>query len=67
MIYSVKKVLEEMQELEYNDGIKTIFLYTGRKYGGNQAMKNLLPEWSRWNSFLKELRNSRKCEQYDKN
>lgn len=42
MIYSVKKVLEEFPEIEYNDGIKTIFLYTGGRYGGSQALKNLL-------------------------
>ncbi len=42
MLYTVKNVVEEMPEIEYNDGIKKIFLYTDGEIGGSRALKNLL-------------------------
>jgi len=42
MIYSVKNVVEDQPEIEYNDGVRKIFLYTGGKKGGTNALKNLL-------------------------
>ncbi len=42
MIYSVKNMVEENTEIEYNDGMKKIFLYTKGKNGGSQALHNLL-------------------------
>ena len=42
MIYTVKNVVEEMPEIEYNDGVKKIFLYTDGEIGGSRELKNLL-------------------------
>ena len=42
MLYSVKNVVEDHPEIEYNDGIRKLFLYTGGKKGGTKALKNLL-------------------------
>ena len=42
MLYSVKNVVEEYSQLEYNDGIRKIFLYTGGNKGGSPALKHLL-------------------------
>lgn len=42
MVYSVKNIVEECPEIEYNDGVKKLFLYTGGKKGGTQALKDLL-------------------------
>ena len=42
MLYSVKNVLEEFPKIEYNDGVRKLFLYTGGTKGGTDALKNLL-------------------------
>ena len=42
MLYSVKNMLEDFPEIEYNDGVKKLFLYTGGTKGGTEALKNLL-------------------------
>jgi len=42
MLYSVKNMLEEFPEIEYNDGVRKLFLYTGGTKGGTEALKNLL-------------------------
>lgn len=42
MIYSVKKVVEDFPDIEYNDGVRTIYLYTGGEHGGSKALKDLL-------------------------
>lgn len=42
MLYSVKNIVEECPEIEYNDGVRKIFLYTKGKNGGTQALKDLL-------------------------
>lgn len=31
MLYSVKNVVEEHPEIDYNDGVRKLFLYTGGK------------------------------------
>ena len=41
-MYTVKNVVEENQEIEYNDGIRKLFLYTGGKRGGTKALRDLL-------------------------
>ncbi len=41
-IYNVKNVIEEMPDMLYNDGIRSIFLYTRGELGGTKALKNLL-------------------------
>lgn len=33
MLYSVKNVVEGFEEIDYNDGVRTLFLYTDGKYG----------------------------------
>ncbi|MBE5867457.1 MAG: hypothetical protein E7293_00640 [Lachnospiraceae bacterium] len=35
MLYSVKNRVEECPGMEYNDGVKKLFLYTGGKRGGS--------------------------------
>jgi predicted transposase/invertase (TIGR01784 family) len=42
MIYFVKNVVEEFEEIPYNDGVRKIFLYTGGTLGGNKNLKSLL-------------------------
>lgn len=42
MLYSVKNMLEEFPEIEYNDGVRKLFLYTGGTKGGTDALKSLL-------------------------
>jgi len=42
MLYTVKNIVEEDQKIEYNDGVRKIFLYTGGKNGGTKSLKNLL-------------------------
>lgn len=42
MIYSVKNRVEEFPEIDYNDGVRKLFLYTGGTNGGTEALKNLL-------------------------
>ena len=41
-IYTVKNIVEEDPEIEYNDGIRKLFLYTGGKKGGTKALQDLL-------------------------
>ena len=73
MLYSVKNVVEEHPEIEYNDGIRKLFLYTGGKKGGTKALKNLLTylersveenavdeELKKLHSSVKRLKSSRK-------
>lgn len=42
MLYSVKNVVEEHPKIDYNDGVRKLFLYTGGRNGGTSALKNLL-------------------------
>ena len=42
MIYSVKNRVEEFPEINYNDGVRKLFLYTGGTKGGTKALRNLL-------------------------
>lgn len=42
MLYSAKNMLEEFPEIEYNDGVRKLFLYTGGTKGGTDALKSLL-------------------------
>lgn len=42
MLYSVKNIVEESPEIEYNDGVRKLFLYTGGKKGGTKALQDLL-------------------------
>ena len=42
MVYSVKNVVEDFPEIDYNDGVRKLFLYTDGKNGGNDALKKLL-------------------------
>ena len=42
MIYHVKNIVEEIPEMNYNDGIRKVFLYTDGKYGGSEELKKLL-------------------------
>ena len=42
MMYSVKNRVEEFPEIEYNDGVRKLFLYTDGRLGGSLALKNLL-------------------------
>ena len=41
-IYTVKNVVEENPEIEYNDGVRKLFLYTGGTKGGTEALKDML-------------------------
>lgn len=50
MIYLVKNMVEGFEKINYNDGIRTLFLYTDGTYGGSTELKNL----------LKYMKNSRK-------
>ena len=73
MLYSVKNVVEDHPGIEYNDGIRKLFLYTGGKKGGTKALKNLLiylersieenavdEELKKLHSSVKRLKSSRK-------
>lgn len=42
MLYSVKNIVEENPEIDYNDGVRKLFLYTRGKKGGTKALRNLL-------------------------
>lgn len=42
MIYTIKNVVEENNELLYNDGVKKYFLYTNGKCGGSKELMTLL-------------------------
>ena len=42
MIYHVKNIVEEIPEIDYNDGIRKIFLYTDGEAGGSDELKRLL-------------------------
>ncbi len=42
MIYTVKNVVVENNQLVYNDGVMKFFLYTEGKYGGSDNLKSLL-------------------------
>ncbi len=42
MIYTVKNVVVENQDIVYNDGITKIFLYINGNHGGSPELKNLL-------------------------
>ena len=41
-VYTVKNIVEESPEIEYNDGIRKLFLYTGGTKGGTEALKDML-------------------------
>ena len=41
-VYTVKNVVEESPKIEYNDGVKKLFLYTGGQMGGTKALQDLL-------------------------
>ena len=42
MLYSVKNRVEESDEIEYNDGVRKLFLYTKGEKGGTKALHDLL-------------------------
>lgn len=42
MIYTVKNLVEENNQIVYNDGVTKIFLYTGGTVGGSKKLKELL-------------------------
>ena len=42
MLYSVKNRVEESDEIEYNDGVRKLFLYTKGEKGGAKALHDLL-------------------------
>ncbi len=50
MIYTVKNVVEENNELLYNDGVKKLFLYINGEYGGSKELKALLKYMSSTNA-----------------
>ena len=42
MIYHIKNIVEEIPEMNYNDGIRKVFLYTDGEKGGSEELKKLL-------------------------
>lgn len=42
MMYTVGNQCEEVEDLEYDDGLKFIYFYTEGQKGGSQAIKNVL-------------------------
>lgn len=42
MIYHIKNIVEEIPEMNYNDGIRKIFLYTDGENGGSEELRKLL-------------------------
>lgn len=42
MIYTIRNRCEEEPELEYEDGLRFYYFYTGGTYGGNEALKAML-------------------------
>ncbi len=42
MLYSVKNRVEESDKIEYNDGVRKLFLYTKGEKGGTKALHDLL-------------------------
>lgn len=63
MIYTVKNIIVENTELEYNDGVTRVFLYTGGNIGGTEEIRTLLRYFIESNeenavdSELKEIQN----------
>lgn len=63
MIYTVKNIIVENPELEYNDGVTRVFLYTGGNIGGTEEIRTLLRYFIESNeenavdSELKEIQN----------
>ena len=63
MIYTVKNTIVENPELEYNDGVTRVFLYTGGNIGGTEEIRTLLRYFIESNeenavdSELKEIQN----------
>ena len=58
MLYTVKNVVVENNELVYNDGVVKFFLYTKGKLGGSEELKSLLTyfeETTRENAVDEEL------------
>ncbi|MBE5965277.1 MAG: Rpn family recombination-promoting nuclease/putative transposase [Lachnospira sp.] len=50
IIYNVKNVIEEMPDVLYNDGVRSVFLYTKGELGGTKELKDLLKYISESNS-----------------
>ncbi len=42
VVYTIRNKCKEVPELEYKDGVKLIFFNTEGKYGGSQAVRNML-------------------------
>lgn len=42
MMYSIKNKCEEVAELEYEDGLRFYYFYTGGNKGGNDTIKVML-------------------------
>lgn len=42
MIYTVKNIVTENDQIVYNDGVTKVFLYTGGSKGGSDSLKDLL-------------------------
>lgn len=59
MIYTVKNVVVENNNLLYNDGVTKLFLYTEGRYGGSKKLKAML-------KYMTSTRNRQilKLEQY---
>ena len=55
MLYSVKNVVEDHPKIEYNDGIRKIFLYTGGKKVLNENRLEDLKRMTEDEAFRKEL------------
>ncbi|MCM1134008.1 MAG: hypothetical protein NC400_00385 [Clostridium sp.] len=42
MMYTVRNKCEEVQELDYEDGLRFYYFYTDGRLGGNEAVRNML-------------------------
>ena len=42
MVYTIRNQCEEEPELEYEDGLRFYYFYTGGTYGGNEAIRAML-------------------------
>ena len=41
MVYHVRNIVEEIPEMNYNDGIRKVLIYTAGENGGSEELRKL--------------------------
>ena len=55
MVYTVKSIVTENNQIVYNDGVTKLFLYTKGKIGGSEKLKNLLVQTGKLKELKKQI------------